>query len=125
MTSQLVSIALAGAFGTLCRYTLSGLVQQVFGPGFPWGTLITNAVGCFLFALVWTMTEERMLLSTQTRFVVLTGFMGAFTTFSTFAHETGLLARDAEWSIAAVNLLSQNLLGLASVLAGWTVGRWL
>jgi len=118
-------IAVAGAIGTLCRYGLSGIVQQAFGAGFPWGTIVTNAVGCFLFALVWSLTEDRLLISAQTRFIVLTGFMGAFTTFSTFAHETSLLARDAEWLRAALNLCGQNLLGMTSVLAGWTVGRWL
>ena len=124
MTLHLGWLALAGAVGTLCRYGLSGVVQQLFGAGFPWGTLVTNAVGCFLFALVWSLTEERMLVSAQTRFIVLTGFMGAFTTFSTFAHETGLLARDAQWLSAVLNLLGQNTVGLASVLAGWALGRW-
>lgn len=123
--THLFWIALAGAVGTVCRYLVSGLVQQVFGSGFPWGTWAVNVIGCFLFAVVWTMAEDRMLLSSQTRFLLLTGFMGAFTTFSTFAHETGLLLRESEWWLASLNLLGQNLAGLVAVIAGWSLGRWL
>jgi len=123
--TQLLWIALAGGLGTLCRYLIAGLVQQSFGSSFPWGTLAVNVTGCFLFAVVWTMAEDRMLISSQTRFIVLTGFMGAFTTFSTFAHETGLLARDGEWWLAGLNMLGQNVAGLVGVVAGWNVGRWL
>jgi CrcB protein len=118
-------LAVAGALGTLCRYALGGAVQRLAGSDFPWGTLVVNALGCFLFGVVWTMAEERLVISGQTRFVLLTGFMGAFTTFSTFAFETGGLLRDSQWLLAAGNLLGQNALGVACVFLGFAAGRWL
>lgn len=123
MWQRLLWIALAGAVGTLSRYALSGLVQRVCGEKFPWGTLVVNGLGCFLFGLVWALAEERMVISGQTRFIVLTGFMGAFTTFSTFAFETGAFLRDSEWLLAATNLVGQNVLGLIGVFLGFAASR--
>jgi CrcB protein len=118
-------LAVAGALGTLFRYALGGAVQRLIGSDFPWGTLAVNALGCFLFGVVWTMAEERMVISGQTRFILLTGFMGAFTTFSTYAFETSGFLRDSQWLLAAGNLLGQNALGLACVFLGFVAGRWL
>jgi CrcB protein len=122
-TAKLLWLAVIGALGTLCRYELGGLVQRLHGGSFPLGTLVVNALGCFLFGLVWTLAEERLLISGDVRAVVLIGFMGAFTTFSTFAFETGAMLRDAEWALAATNLLVQNGLGLASLFLGMAIGR--
>lgn len=117
-------LALAGAAGTLARFGISGLAQRLGGAAFPWGTLAVNLAGCFLFGLVWTLAEDRLLISGETRFILLTGFMGAFTTFSTFAFETGEFLREAQWLEAAGNLAAQNLLGLACIFLGLAVGRW-
>ena len=126
MGKHLAWLAVAGAAGTLCRYGLSGLVSRLASEKFPWGTLAVNALGCFLFGVVWTIAaEDRMLISSETRTILLVGFMGAFTTFSTFAFETGGMLRDSEWWPAAANLLAHNLLGLACIFLGFAVGRWL
>lgn len=123
MWQKLAWIALAGAGGTLSRYALSGLVQKLCGTSFPWGTWVVNGVGCFLFGMVWALAEERLFISGETRFIVLTGFMGAFTTFSTFAFEAGQFLRDSEWLLAAAHLIGQNSLGLACVLLGFTISQ--
>lgn len=120
---RLLLLALAGALGTLARYGLAGLVQRAFDGGLPLGTLAVNVVGCFLFGVVWTLAEERLVISGEMRFIVLVGFMGAFTTFSSFAFETSALLRDAEWSFAAVNVLAQNVLGITSFFIGAALGR--
>ena len=125
MIKELAWLAVAGAVGTLARYGLSGLVHKYCGAGFPWGTLVVNALGCFLFALVYTLAEGRLLISAHTRFILLTGFMGAFTTFSSFAFESGQLLREAEWALLAANIIAQNGLGLAFLLLGFAVGRLL
>jgi CrcB protein len=125
MWQKCALIALAGAAGTLARFGLAGLVQRLGGIAFPWGTWTVNLLGCFAFGVVWTLAEERLLISGQTRFIVLTGFMGAFTTFSTFAFETADLMRDGSWCLAAGNVLGQNVLGIAGVLLGLAVGRLL
>jgi fluoride exporter len=122
-THRLLWLAFAGAIGTLARYWLSGLVQRAHDAGFPWGTLAVNALGCLLFGLVWTLAEERLVISGEMRLVLLVGFMGAFTTFSTYAFETGTLLRDAEWLLAGANLLAHNVVGLACFFLGAALGR--
>jgi CrcB protein len=116
-------IGAAGALGALARYSLAGLVQRIGGANFPWGTLTVNILGSFLFGVVWSLAEERMIISGETRLIVLTGFMGAFTTFSTFMFETSALLREAEWSLAALNLAGQNMVGLVCLFLGLLVGR--
>jgi CrcB protein len=117
-------LTVAGAIGTLCRYGLGGWVQRLIPTAFPWGTLAVNATGCFLFGIVWSLAEQRMLISGQTRLILLVGFMGAFTTFSTFAFETSQMLDDGEWLLAAGNLLLQNISGVILVLAGIALGRF-
>jgi CrcB protein len=121
--SKIALIALAGAFGTLCRYWLSGLVYDVMGRDFPWGTWAVNITGCFLFGLVWILAEERGLLSAQARILILTGFMGAFTTFSTFIFESGGILDDGQWLKLALNLAGQNLVGFVALYLGTGLGR--
>ncbi|MDY0225883.1 MAG: fluoride efflux transporter CrcB [Desulfomicrobium apsheronum] len=121
--SKIALIALAGACGTLCRYWLSGLVYDVMGRDFPWGTWAVNITGCFLFGLVWILSEERGLLTAQARILILTGFMGAFTTFSTFIFESGGILGDGQWLKLALNLAGQNVVGFAALYLGTGLGR--
>jgi fluoride exporter len=116
-------LAVAGAVGTLARYGLQGFVQRLLPTAFPWGTLAVNASGCLLFGIAWSLAEERLVISGQTRLILLVGFMGAFTTFSTYAFETSQLLDDSEWLLAAGNLLLQNVLGIFLVLVGIALGR--
>ena len=90
---------------------------------FPWGTLAVNALGCFLFGLVWAMTEQRLRMGGQLRLAVFAGFLGAFTTFSTYAFESGQMLRDSQWLLFAGNVMVQNGLGLAAVLLGFSIGK--
>jgi CrcB protein len=123
MMTKLLWIAAAGAFGSLARYGLQGLVQRQAASLFPWGTLAVNVLGCFLFGLVWALAEERGAMSAQARTVLLIGFMGAFTTFSSFAYETVQLVRDAQWLLAAANVAAQNVLGFVALVLGIAVVR--
>jgi len=116
-------LALAGSCGTLARYWLSGAVQGVMGRNFPWGTAAVNLLGCLLFGLVFVLADERQLIRAELRLVILVGFMGAFTTFSSFIFETGELMRGSQWAFAALNLLGQNALGFAAFYLGTTLGR--
>jgi CrcB protein len=125
MWVKLLSLALAGALGTVSRYLLQGLVHRLAGSSFPWGTFAVNACGCFLTGLLWTLFEHRWPASGQVRTLVLVGFMGAFTTFSSFILETSELMRAAEWLHAAGNLLGQNSLGFVALVAGLALGRLL
>jgi CrcB protein len=120
---NLLLLALGGVCGTLARYGLSGLVQQWTGRTFPWGTTAVNVVGCLLFGVVAAMAEERAQWSPQVRICLLTGFMGAFTTFSTYMYETQRLVADGQWLYAVGNLALQNVLGIAMLVLGLALGQ--
>lgn len=123
MIQKLLLIGLAGGLGTLARYGLAGLVQRWAGAGFPWGTAAVNMVGCFLFGAAWAVVGERLALSGETRTVILIGFLGAFTRFSTFVGETGQLLAESEWLLAGGNILLQNALGIIVFFLGLATGR--
>lgn len=116
-------IAVAGALGALARWGLSGVVQRGAGDAFPWGTFAVNVVGCFLFGLVWTAATERDLFSPAARTILLTGFLGAFTTFSTFAFETDRLLIEGRPVAALANVAGHVVLGLVAVGVGFWAGR--
>ena len=120
---KILLLALAGTCGTLARFWLSGAVLGVLGRDFPWGTWAVNLCGCFLFGLVWVLAEERGLISAQARIVILVGFVGTFTTFSTLIFESAELVRDGEWFKMALNLAGQNAFGFAGLYLGATCGR--
>lgn len=120
---KLALVALAGGLGTLARVTLSGFVQRVTSGGFVWGTVVVNVVGCFLFGLVWSLTEPLVRVSADVRLIVLGGFMGAFTTFSTYVFDLGTLAQDSRFGALIGNLALQNLVGFAFLFAGLGLGR--
>lgn len=123
MLAKLVLIAVFGAAGALARFGLGGLVARLYGGTFPAGTFTVNFIGCFLFGLVWPLAEERLLISSETRTIILVGFMGSFTTFSSLIFETGELLRDSEWTLAVVNIGGQVLLGMIGLIAGMAIGR--
>lgn len=112
-----VVIALAGAAGTLVRYAIG---TNVANTSFPWPTLIINLAGSFLLGLVLGRVPAW---STTASTAVTVGFLGAFTTFSTFAFEATSLLRDDRPGTAAAYVLLSVVLGLAAAAAGWQVGR--
>ena len=122
---KLIWIALAGAVGTLARYGLGGFVQNQTGKIFPWGTVVVNLLGCLAFGIVWASLEERRPISDETRTIILVGFMGAFTTFSTFIFETKGLLGDGEWLPAIGYFTLHNVGGLIALVAGLAIGRLL
>jgi CrcB protein len=121
--NKLILIALAGGCGALARYGLGGAVHRLLGAGFPWGTAAVNLVGCFLFGLVWALADGRFAVSGEARVIVLVGFMGAFTTFSTFIFETGGLLLEAQWAMAIANLALKNTVGLMALWMGMALAR--
>lgn len=123
MVHKLAWLALAGACGTLARYGLAGAVHQWFGSWFPWGTAFVNVLGCLFFGVVWAMGNERAMISPETRTIVLVGFLGSFTTFSTFISETSQLLSGAELFIGFINMASQLVLGIGVFFLGLAAGR--
>ena len=113
-----VAIAVAGALGALARYGLSGWVHRFAGPGFPSGTLSVNLLGCFLLGLLTELARHGGWVSPELRVWVGIGFLGAFTTFSTFSYETVTLLRDGDWTRATLYTGLSFALGLTAVLIG-------
>jgi CrcB protein len=118
-------LSLGGAAGTVSRYWLSGVAQRLSGGGFPLGTFAVNIVGCLLFGAVWGYFENRLLPGSEMRLLALTGFMGAFTTFSTYMFETAELVKFGQYAMALLNVVGQSVAGLVLVLAGIALGRLL
>lgn len=124
MWQKLILLAAAGGLGSLARYGLAGFVQNWSrSETFPYGTLAVNLLGSLAFGLIAGVCEERFIVSPQTRIIVLTGFIGAFTTFSTLMFETARLLEDAQYLMAFSNLAAHNVLGLAALFAGLMLGR--
>ena len=121
--TKILLIAMAGGLGSLSRYYLTGIVHKIAGLGFPFGTFVVNLIGCFLFCLIWGFIENRLTIPATVRIVVLTGYMGAFTTFSTFIFETQNLLSHGQFIFAALNVIGQVVLGLGLAFAGLALGR--
>lgn len=125
MAMKLLILFAAGGLGTVARYGLAGAVHRIVGQSFPWGTFAVNCLGSFLFGIVWIAATERDLLHADVRLYLLVGFMGAFTTFSTFLFESGQLLEDSQLLLFAGNIVGQVVVGLACLLLGFAVGRLL
>jgi len=120
--NALLAVAGGGALGAVARYLGAGWVQDLTGGFFPWGTFVVNAAGCLLlgFSLVWL---QATLVSSEMRDLVTIGFLGSFTTFSTFSYETVAMLRDGEWWRAGGYALGSVALGLVAVIAGGILAR--
>jgi CrcB protein len=123
MLGKLAILALGGTLGTLSRYGVSLLAGRAVGGTFPLGTLVVNLTGCFLIGLAYALAEDRAVLSSAGRLFFMTGFLGALTTFSTFALETVAYGQAGTPVISALNLVANNIGGLVLVLLGMWVGR--
>jgi CrcB protein len=117
------AISVAAIAGANLRFLMSRLAAKEFGPVFPAGTLIINILGSFIvgFFVIWT--AERVLLDPRWRLLVVVGFCGSFTTFSSYAFETISYFEQGQWGLMVANILSNNLLCLGSALAGMAVAR--
>ena len=121
--AKLISLILGGALGTLARYGLAGITYRVLGANFPYGTLAVNLTGCFLIGFLVVLTETKFLLGPNARFLLMVGFCGAFTTFSTFILESANLIRDGETLRALLNVVGSVVLGFIFFRIGILVGE--
>lgn len=120
---KLLLIGLAGFAGTLTRYWLSGVIATRYGETFPYGTLAVNALGCFVAGFLFYFMYDRFLTSPTSRSLIFIGFLGAFTTFSSYSLQTFMLLRDGEFSLALLNMAASNILGLPLVWAGYNLAE--
>ncbi len=115
---NLFIVGAGGFLGAIARYLLGGAAQRVSGGTFPLGTLAVNVLGCLLIGVLMYAIENRPLLDPRTRLFAVIGFLGAFTTFSAFGHETIALIRDGEWALALLNAGANLFLCLGAVILG-------
>ncbi len=129
MTSLLpyLLVGVGGFLGANARFVLARWIDQLVDTRFPLGTFLVNVSGCFALGVVGTLVLQRLVPnSDEVRLAVGVGFLGAFTTFSTFGFETHALFEDGSWATAAANVAASVLVGLVAVRAGIVVTRaWL
>lgn len=119
----MLAVALGGAIGALGRWGLAAAAQRLSGPAaFPLGTLAANLIGCFAIGLCYVWLVERTG-SHALRLGLITGLLGALTTFSTYGLESVMLLEQRRYASATINLLGSVALGLAAVIAGMAVAR--
>jgi|SRR5580700_9336670 CrcB protein len=118
-----VWVGVAGFFGAISRYWLDGVVSRATGGSFPWGTMVINISGCFIIGFLTALLTERFLPHPALRIALTVGFVGAYTTFSTFSYETLQQIQDGAIGLAAVNVVASVVIGIFAVWIGTTAGR--
>lgn len=122
--SALLWVAGGGAAGAVARFVMARACARVFGISFPWGTFLINISGSFALGLISVILAERVLPhGEQVRLAVAIGFLGAYTTFSTYEYESNQLIQASQWWMAAANLVGSVLVGLLAVRLGIALGR--
>jgi len=116
-------IGAGGFVGAITRYILAVWIGQRWGRSFPLGTFIINVTGSFLIGLLMTLMSERFTENPQWRLLLVVGFLGAYTTFSTFEYETGALLKDSEWLFAGLNVIGSVFVGFIALKLGEVIAK--
>ena len=121
--NDLLVISIGAIVGANARWIISRFAAKILSPIFPYGTLFINLSGSFIVGFFMIWTTERVLIDPRWRLLIVVGFCGAFTTFSSFAFETIAYFQQGQWAMMLVNFLSNNLLCLGAALAGMAAAR--
>jgi CrcB protein len=116
-------IGIGGFVGAVSRYGIAVWIGQRWGRSFPLGTFVTNVSGSFLIGLLMTLMAERFTENPQWRLLLVVGFLGAYTTFSTFEYETGALLKDGEWLFAGLNVVLSVVVGFVALKLGEVMAK--
>lgn len=121
--NDILVISIGAILGANARWIISRYAARVLGATFPFGTLFINVTGSFIVGFFMIWATERVLLDPRWRLLIVVGFCGAFTTFSSFAFETMAYFEQGQWLLMFTNFASNNLLCLGAALAGMAVAR--
>ncbi|RFB95650.1 protein CrcB [Rhizobium leguminosarum bv. trifolii] len=120
---QALLVAVGGAIGSLLRYYVGQWTLRAMGPAFPWGTLAVNVVGCFVIGVFAELIARRFNASVELRLLLITGFLGGFTTFSAFSLDAISLFERGQAVAGGVYIVASVGLSMAAVMAGLAVMR--
>lgn len=120
---NVLAISVGAVLGANARYFLGGWIADRWGASFPVGTLVINVTGSFLIGVVLTLVTERFIAPAWVRPLIAIGFLGSYTTFSTFSYETLALARDGSWIAAGTNIVLSVVASLVGVYLGTALVR--
>ncbi len=120
---NILIIGIGGFMGAISRYVVSLWIGQRWGRSFPFGTFAANISGCFLIGFLMTLLTERFTENPQWRLFLVVGFLGAYTTFSSFEYETGALLKDGEWLYASTNIILSVVIGFIGLKLGEVVAK--
>jgi fluoride exporter len=121
--SDVLIISIGAVFGANFRWLIRRWAAKFISPVFPFGTLFINVTGSFIVGFFMIWSTQRVLLDPRWRLLIVVGFCGAFTTFSSFAFETLAYFQQGQWMMMAANFVSNNLLCLGAALAGMALAR--
>jgi CrcB protein len=117
------AVGFASALGGLCRYGIGGAIARRNSSAFPWETFLVNTTGAFVLGLLFVVSTERYAVASWLRAAVLVGFIGSYTTFSTWTLESWRLMEDGAYGVALANLLGSLVAGVTATYAGIVLGR--
>jgi CrcB protein len=120
---EYVWIARGGMAGANARYLFGRWIVDRYGPGFPYGTFVINVTGALVIGLLLTALTEWIVSDPRWRLLLIVGFLGSYTTFSTYTYDAFVLAERSDWSGAAAYVVGSNVAGLAACIGGVMVAR--
>ena len=123
LKNDFLLISLGAIVGGNARYLISRLAAKALGPVFPYGTLFINVSGSLIVGFFMVWASERVLIDPRWRLLVVVGFCGAFTTFSSYAFETMAYFEQGQWLLMCTNIVTNNVLCLLGALTGMALAR--
>tara|TARA_B100001250_G_scaffold296938_1_gene258471 strand:+ start:243 stop:620 length:378 start_codon:yes stop_codon:yes gene_type:complete len=118
-----IVIAVGGAFGAISRFWITTNVDKLYPATYPWGTFIVNLIGCFFIGLLFVLFSEKLLLADNVRSLLVVGFLGAMTTFSTFSLDALVLIEQGQYGMAFSYLLGSVVACLIATFVGINIAR--
>lgn len=121
--AHVLLIGIGGFAGAIARYLVDARISTWTAGSLPWGTFVINVSGSFLLGVLFALIVERATLPSDLRGPLMIGFLGAYTTFSTFALESWRMMEDGAWLYGSVNLIGSVVVGVLAIVIGVALGR--